>query len=296
MTKREKRNLLLGLAFTSPWIAGIALFIVYPVLASFWYSFCEYSVLTDAVFIGLGNYVDLFTDEVFWKSLYNTFYYAGFAIPLGTLTAIVLALLLNTGVRGLSVYRTVFFIPYLVPMISLAILWMWIFNSEFGVLNYALSRIGLQGPGWLENPSWTKPAFVLMSVWTVGNAVVIYLASLQDVPVSLYEAADIDGARWYHKIRHVTLPMISPVILFNIIMSLITTLQVFAVPYVMTFPNPGQPARSALFYTMYLYDNGFRYLRMGYACAMAVILFLIILALTYCFLRLTRKHVHYMGH
>jgi multiple sugar transport system permease protein len=295
LTKREKRNLWLGLAFTSPWIVGFLTFTLYPVLASLYYSFCEYSVLTKPVFIGLGNYTDLLADDVFWKSVYNTLFYGAFALPLGTFLALILGLLLNTGIQGLSVYRSIFFIPSIVPMISMSLLWLWIFNPEYGVLNYALSLIGLHGPSWLQDPHWTKPAFILMSAWTVGNAVVIYLAALQDVPAALLEAAEIDGALWYHKLLHVTLPQLSPVILFNVLMGLIATLQVFAVPYVMTFPNPGQPARSALFYTMYLYDNGFTYLRMGYACAMAVILFLIILGLTFLVLRLSKRHVHYRG-
>lgn len=295
MTGREKHNLKLGLAFTAPWIVGLSLFTLYPVGASFLYSFCDYSVLTKPVFVGLGNYVDLFTDEVYWHSVYNTFYYAAFLLPLGTLAALVLALLLNTDIRGKSAYRSLFFLPSIIPMISMAILWLWIFNPKFGLLNYALSLLGITGPSWLQDPLWTKPAFILMGVWTVGNAVVIYLAALQDVPQSLYEAADIDGARWFHKVRHVTLPMISPAIFFNLIMGLITALQVFAVPYVMTFPIPGQPAGSSLFYTMYLYDNAFRYLRMGYACAMAVVLFLLILGLTWLILRLSKSRVHYRG-
>ena len=285
----------MGLAFTSPWVVGLLVFTLYPVLASFYYSLCDYSVLTKPVFVGTANYADLFTDEVYWKSVYNTFFYGLFALPLGTAAAIVLALLLNTGIRGLSLYRTIFFIPSIVPMIPMAILWMWIFNAQYGVLNYLISLTGLHGPEWLQNPLWTKPAFVLMSVWTVGNAVVIYLAALQDVPESYYEAAEIDGAKWYHKIWHITLPLISPVIFFNAIMGLIGVLQIFAIPYVMTSPNPGSPARSALFYTMYLYDNAFRYLRMGYACAMAVVMFFVILGLTYLFMRVSRKHVHYMG-
>jgi len=295
MTPRERRNILIGLSFTAPWILGFGAFLLYPIVSSLVYSFTEYSVLAKPVFIGLGNYQDLLTDEVFWKSLWNTLYYAAFALPLGSLLALVLALLLNTGVKGQGFYRAAFFVPSLVPMIALAILWLWIFNPEFGVLNYALRGLGIDAPDWLGSPVWTKPAFVLMSLWGVGNAVVIYLAALQDVPESLYEAAELDGANGWQKVWHVTLPTISPIIFFNVVMGLIGCLQVFAIPYVMTFPNPGNPSRSALFYAMYLYDNAFRYLRMGYACAMAVILFLVILALTWLLFRLSRKHVHYRG-
>jgi len=294
MTRRERQNLWWGLAFTAPWLVGLGVFTLYPVLASFYYSFCEYNVLTKPVFIGFGNYQDLVTDGIFWRALYNTFYYASLSLPLGTVLAVALAMLLNSGVRGMTLYRTIFFIPSLVPMIAMAILWMWIFNPEFGILNYILQFAGLKGPNWLGNALWTKPAFVFMSFWSVGNAVVIYLAALQEVPVSLYESADIDGASWHHKVRHITIPMISPVIFFNFIMGLIGSLQVFAIPYVMT-GGTGQPVRSALFYAMYLYDTAFRYLKMGYACAMAVILFLIILALTAWFMKVSKKHVHYMG-
>jgi multiple sugar transport system permease protein len=177
--------------------------------------------------------------------------------------------------------------------VALAVLWLWLFNGEQGVLNYFLSLFGIRGPGWLADPGWTKPALVIAGTWSVGQAIVIYLAGLQDVPVHLYEAADLDGASWWAKIRHVTLPMISPVILFNLIMGIIGALQYFTVPYVMT--PQGQPARSAYFYIMYLYDNAFVYLKMGYASAMAWILFVVIIALTALALRLTARHVHYEG-
>jgi multiple sugar transport system permease protein len=232
-------------------------------------------------------------DEVFWKSLRNTAFYASFALPLGLIVSLGLALLLNTGLRGMALYRTIFFLPSLVPLVALAVLWLWIFNGEQGVLNYFLSLFGIRGPGWLADPAWTKPALVIAGIWGVGQAIVIYLAGLQDVPVHLYEAADLDGAGWWSKIRHVTLPMISPVILFNLIMGIIGALQYFTVPYVMT--PQGQPARSAYFYIMYLYDNAFVYLKMGYASAMAWILFVIIIVLTALALRLTARHVHYEG-
>jgi multiple sugar transport system permease protein len=270
---------------------GLGLFMLYPVLASLYYSFSEYSVLDRAHLTGLANYADLLRDELFWKSLGNTLFYSALSVPLGLGLALALALFLNSGVRGLTVYRTIFFLPALVPMVALAVLWLWIFNGEYGVLNIFLSKLHLPAPGWLTEPSWSKPALVLLSMWGTGHAMVIFLASLQDVPVHLYEAADLDGATWWHKVRHVTLPMISPVLLFNGIMGIIGSLQFFAVPYIMT-PN-GQPARSAYFYAMYLYDNAFLYLKMGYASAMAWILFLLILLLTLLSLRLAGRYVHY---
>ena len=292
MTPRQKRELRYGLLFASPWIVGMAVFVLYPVLASLYYSFCYYSVLTEPRFIGLGNYLDLFTDSVFWISVLNTFYYAIFALPLGIAISISLAMLLVMKLRGVTVYRTIFFLPSLLPVVALSILWLWIFNGEYGVLNYALGKLGIPGPNWLAEKNWAMPALIIMSFWGVGHMVVIYLAALQDVPQALYEAAELDGANWWHKACHVTLPMISPVIYFNLIMGIIGTLQIFAQPYIMT---QGGPGRATLFYTVYLYDNGFRYLRMGYASAMAWILFIIILVLTLLATRASRKHVYYEG-
>ncbi|MBI2297399.1 MAG: sugar ABC transporter permease [Armatimonadetes bacterium] len=283
----------LGLCFVAPWLIGLALFQIYPIAASFWFSLCDYSVLQPAHFIGLGNYHDLAGDDVFWLALRNTLGYAAIALPLGLVTALATAILLNSGVRGMAFYRTFFFLPSLVPAVASAILWLWLLNGEYGVLNVLLGKAGVKGPGWLSDPLWTKPALVLMSLWGVGNTMVIFLAGLQDVPQQLYEAADLDGAGWLGKLRHVTLPMVSPVILFNLIMGIIGSLQMFAVPYIM-LPG-GQPARSGYFYTEYLYDNALPYLQMGYASAMAWILFLITLACTFAALRLSQRHVHYEG-
>jgi len=298
MTSREIRSIRNGLLFISPWIAGFAAFTIYPLAASFYYSLCDYSVLKPPVFVGGANYHELLTDPVLWKSLYNTMYFAVFFLPLATLLAIVLALLLNTGVRGMTIYRTIFFLPSLTPLVALGILWMWMLNGEYGVVNYVLNMVlnplGLQAPIWLQSTAWSKPAIILMSLWGVGHAVVIYLAGLQDIPKQLYEAAELDGARWFSKVRHITIPLLSPAIFFNVVMGLISALQVFALPYVLT-DGTGGPARSTTFYTMYLYNSAFRYLRMGYACAMAWILFLIILALTLLVYRMSRKRVHYGG-
>jgi multiple sugar transport system permease protein len=311
--KTRHRETITALLFASPWIAGFCIFMVYPLLAAVYYSFCDYSVLRPAVFIGTANYTDLAGDSVFWTTLGNTLKYAVMALPLGLVVAISLALMLNAKVRGMTVYRTIFFVPSLVPQVSLAILWLWIFNGEHGIINEVIHRavapfhvgpfhIGpltiprisqIQGPNWLNDVAWSKPALVLMSVWGAGNAIVIYLAGLQDVPQQLYEAADLDGAGWWSKTWNVTIPMLSPVILFNGIMGIIGTLQIFAVPYIM-FPG-GSPARSTYFYTSYLYDNAFIYHKMGYACAMGWIMFLIILILTLVALRMSERHVYYGG-
>lgn len=292
MTTRTKEKVA-GVLFASPWFIGFGVFMLYPLVASIYYSFCDYSVLKPPVWIGGENYAELMGDEVFWLTLKNTAIYAAFALPLGMVVAIGLAMLLNTKVKGMTFYRTVFFLPSLVPMVSLAVLWLWVLNGEHGVLNEVLRLVGIQGPNWLGDVAWSKPSLVLLGVWGVGNAVLIYLAGLQDVPVSLLEAAELDGASAWGKTRNVTIPMISPVILFNLIMGIIGTLQVFTVPYVM-FPG-GSPARSTYFYAMYLFDNAFRYNKMGYASAMGWIMFLVILALTMLALKLSEKHVHYGG-
>ena len=281
--------------FISPWIVGFLGFTLYPVLASIFYSFCDYDVLTSPVWVGGLNYRDMFTDTIFWKSLYNTLFFAALALPLGLAASLTVAILLNQSVCGRSVFRAIYFLPSLVPLVAGAMIWLWILNGNYGLLNHGLKMIGIsKPPQWLTDPNWTKPAIILMAVWGVGHSMVIYLAALQDVPRSLYESADLDGASWWAKLRHVTLPMISPVIYFNLIMGIIGSLQVFARPYVM-LGRTGGPNRSALFYAVYLYQNAFEYRQMGYACAMAWVLFLMILFLTWVATRSTRRLIYYAG-
>lgn len=294
MTSLERHNLRVGLLFISPWILGFLVFTVYPVVASLFFSFCDYDVLSEPVWVGAMNYRDMAVDAVFWKSLVNTLLFSVMALPLGMILALLLAILLNQPVRCRGAFRAIFFLPSLVPMVAGAMVWLWILNGKLGLLNQFLGTLGItHPPQWLSDPLWTKPSLVLMGLWGVGNSVVIYLASLQDVPQSLYEAAEIDGASAWMRLRHVTLPMISPVIYFNLIMGIIGTLQTFASAYVMF--NGGGPNRSALFYAVYLYQNAFEFRQMGYACAMAWILFLLILGLTWLATRMTQKHVFYSG-
>lgn len=293
MTRGERRQLALGLLFISPWIVGFLAFTLYPMIASIYYSFCDYDVLSRPVWIGTLNYRDMATDPVFWKSLRNTLYFAAFSLPLGLFLSVAIAMLLNHDVRGRAVYRTCYFLPSLVPLVAVAMLWIWIFNGSFGLLNQFLLLLGVKGPNWLADESWTKPSLVLASLWGVGGSMVIYLAALQEVPRDLYESADLDGANAWHKIRHITIPMISPVIYFNLVMGIIGSLQQFALPYVML--GGSGVNRSALFYATYIYENAFSYNQMGYACAMAWVLFLLIVALTWLATRATRRHVHYGG-
>ncbi|HEY3782391.1 MAG TPA: sugar ABC transporter permease [Fimbriimonadaceae bacterium] len=287
----KSRDLRIGLLFASPWIIGFCVFLLYPVVASLRYSFTSYSVLNPPRYIGLANYQELAGDSVFWGTMKNTLLYLIGAVPLMTVVAIGLALLLNTKVKGMAFYRAMFFMPSLVPMVAQGTLFLWIFNGDYGVLNTPFRKLGLTPPNWLGDPTWTKWTLVLIAIWGCGQAMILYLAGLQDVPASLYEASELDGAGLWQKTKNVTLPMLSPVILFNVIMGIIGAIQLFAVPYVM-FPD-GQPARSTYFVTSYLYDNAFNYQRMGYASAIAWVMFVVTLILTLFAIRFSDRHVHY---
>lgn len=293
MTRGERHNLLKGLGFISPWVVGFLVFGLYPLGASLYYSFCDYDILNEPVVVGTLNYQEMAGDSVFWISVYNTVYFALFSIPLGLFTALMIAVLLNQKVVGRSVFRTVYFLPSIVPLIGVAMIWLWIFNGDLGLINYVISLFGLQGPGWLTDEQWVKPTLVLSGVWQVGGTIVIFLAALQDVPRSLYESAEIDGATPAVQLRHITIPMISPAIYFCLVMGIIGALQEFVRPYVML--GGSGPNRSALFYAVNLYDNAFRYLNMGYACALAWVLFVVIVLLTWGVTVMSRKHVHYGG-
>jgi len=304
MTGQERRNLRTGILFISPWIVGFLAFCAYPLVSSIYFSLCDYSVLSPAAFVGTQNYRDLATDEVFWTALYNTFFFAAFAIPLGLFVSLSLAILLNFEVRCRGIFRTIFFLPSLVPMVCLAVLWQWLLNGELGLVNATINPVldvfnhalgtHWQAPNWLLEARYAKWGIIFTVLWGTGNAVVIFLAGLQDVPAHLYESADIDGASFWQKTLHITLPILSPVIYFNMIMGVIGSFQVFAVPYVMTGGGDG-PGRSLLFLATYLYQNAFDYWNMGYACAIGVILFAIILFLTLIATKVSARHVYYAG-
>lgn len=291
MTRRAKeaRD---GYLFVSPWMIGFLVFLVYPLAASLYYSFCDYSVLKKPVFMGMDNFVRLFHDEVFWTCVKNTAYFTALFLPLSLILALGLAMLLNTRVWGMSVYRTIFYLPSLLPLVATSCLFLWVFDSK-GIINALLLAIHVHGPDWLASTSWSKITIILLSLWGVGNTMIIYLAGLQEVPQSLYEAAELDGAKAWAKTKTVTLPMISPVILFNLIIGIVGSIQIFTVPYVM-FPQ-GTPSNSTYFYAEYLYDNAFKFHEMGYACAMGWILFIVTLLLTLVSLKISNKHVYYGG-
>jgi len=292
MNAKELKQFGTGLAFVSPWLVGFLGLTLVPVGMSLYYSFCDFPLLQEPVPVGLDNYRELAADPVFWRSLRTTGYYALLALPAGLLVSLGLALLLNAGAAGQAAYRTAIFLPSLVPAVASAMLWTWIFNRKLGLLNVVLGYLGVTGPGWLTQPQWVIPALALMSLWGVGYTVVVYLAGLQDVPVELYEAAEIDGALGWRRLWHVTLPALSPVIFFNLVMAVIGTLQVMTTPFVMT---GGGPARSSYFITMYLYDTAFAHLKMGYASAMAWVQLLIVITLTALAFWTSKRWVHYAG-
>lgn len=280
-----------GWLFISPWLLGFTLLVAYPFAYSFYLSFCRYDVLSPPSWVGLQNYRNLFAhDPLFWKSLYNTFYYAVFSVPLGIVAGVALALLLSTDIRGLSVYRTIFYLPSIVPMVASSILWIWLLNPQMGLINTILRLFGMEGPAWLGSTAWSKPSLILMSIWACGGSMIIYLAGIKDIPSTLYEAAKVDGANVLQRTVHITLPMLTPVIFFNLVMGVINAFQYFTQAYVMTF---GLPENSTLFYSMYLFNNAWLYLNMGYASAMAWILFSIVMAATLLLFGTHTRWVHY---
>jgi len=294
--KAEHRQ---GWLFVSPWVIGFLLLTAGPMVYSLYLSFTASSLLSPPQFIGLENYQRMFADPVFYRSLGNTAYYALLGVPLGMLLSLALALLLDAPVRGLSVFRTLFFLPSVTNTVAMSILWLWLLNPEFGLINLALGALGIEGPLWLQSEAWAKPALVLMSFWTVGGQMIICLAALQGVPPELKEAAAIDGAGPVRRFFAVTLPMISPALLFNFIMGLVGALQVFTQAFVMTGGvqpgSEGGPNQSTLFIVLYIYKKAFQEYDMGYASALAWALFVIITLCTWLAWKISRSRVHYEG-
>ena len=289
----QTRHIINGLLFASPWLIGITAFWIYPVLASAYYSFTEFNGVHAPVWIGTANYVKLFTgDADFWQSVYNTVYFAGISIPLAIIFAFGLAMMLNAKIRFQVVYRTIYFLPTLVPEVALALVWVYLFTPGSGLINVPFYWFGKRGPCWMTCAQWSKPTLILLALWMIGQQIILYLAGLQDVPQDLYDAADVDGANRFHKFRHVTLPMLTPVIFFHLVTSLIGAFQFFTVPYIMTGGN-GFPAGSTLFYSIYMYKNAFQYFNMGYASAMAWLLFMATLVITLIIFRTARLWVFY---
>jgi len=287
LERKEARQFYL---FISPWLIGFVLFGGGPIIASALISFTDWSLLNSPRWIGLANYQQMFQDPLFYTSLKNTLYFGVGSVLLGVVTSFLLALLLNQKVRGMAFFRTVFYLPSVVSGIATALLWVNIFHPDFGLINYVLSWFGIQDPGWLTSEQWVIPALIIMSAWGAGGTMIIYLAGLQGIPAYLYEAAAIDGATWWSKFWHVTVPMMSPVIFFNVLTGFIASLQAFVLILVMT---NGGPANGSMVYGLYIYREAFQYFNMGYASALAWVLFIIIIIFTFVQLRLAQRWVHY---
>ncbi len=291
--KMSTREALNGYLFFSPGLIGFLVFMAFPILFSLYLSFTSYNMYNSPKWIGLLNYRIIFTqDDLFYKSLYNTLYYVAISVPLNTIFGILIAVLMNQKIRGMRLFRTIFFLPSVVSGVAVALLWQWILDGNFGLLNTFLSKIGIAGPGWLTDENWSKFSLILMNLWAVGGGMIVYLAGLQGVPRSLYEAATVDGAGRIRQFFTITIPMLSPTIFFNVIMGILGGFQVFLQAYIMT---GGGPNNSTLFYAFYLYNKAFKDLQMGYASALAWILLIISMLLTLVVFATSKRWVYYEG-
>lgn len=290
--KLSKYNALYGYLLISPWLIGFLIFTLIPMIASLYLSFTNCELLKQTQWIGLANYNRLVNDKLVGIALYNTAYYVFIGVPIRLIFALLLAVLLNQKIRGTTIFRTLFYLPSVTSSVAMALLWIWLFNPDFGLINYMLSLMGVKGPGWLIDARWSKPALIIMSLWGVGPTMVIFLAGLQGIPESLYEAAILDGATNFKRFINITIPLLSPVILFNLIIQIIHSFQVFTAAYVMT---GGGPVNSTLFYVLYLFRVAFQFLEMGYGSALAWVLFIIILIFTIIQMKLSSYWVYYEG-
>ena len=291
----RRREAIAGLAFTMPWIISLLVFTAYPVLASVYFSFTKYTVVQPPEWAGLDNYRTMFTnDPSLGVAVRNSAWYALVSVPLGLVASFVLALLLNMSAKGIGVYRTLFYLPVLAPPVVATITFMLMFSPDNGLVNAALQTVGLPTPGWLNDPAWSKTTLVIMSMWGLGASTLIFLAGLKEVPQSLLESAAIDGAGPWSRFRHVTIPLLSPVILFNLVMGVINSFQVFTSAFI-AGGTAGEPLESTLMYVVLIYRNAFRYFAMGYASALSVALFVAVLAVTLLIFWSSRRWVFYAG-
>jgi len=282
-----------GRLFVLPWVLGFVIFTAGPMLYSFYLAFTDYDVLSPPRWVGPVNFVRALTDDpLFWVALFNTAYYVLIAVPLYLVASFLVALAVNQRVAGIHIYRTIYYLPSITPLVASSILWLMMFQSDFGLVNSVLTELGLPTRKWLFDPEVAKLVFVVMGFWAIGSSMVTFLAGLQSISEALYDAAAIDGAGVWARFRHVTVPMMTPLIFFNLILGIIGSFQVFTSAYIIT---RGGPANSTLFYVLYLYDNGWQFLKMGYASALAWILFVIVLAFTVLQFKLADRWVYYEG-
>ena len=295
LSREERRNLGLGLLFISPWLFGFVTLLIYPIVYSFSLSFTRYSGFGEPQWIGIDNYTRMISDPLFWKSTFNTLYYTALAVPIGVVVAIVLALAMNTRVREVAIYRAALYLPSVLPVFALTFIFVVLLNPGFGLVNYVLRVVGLPSPDWIGDPAWTKLALVLLAQLGAGQVALIFLAGLRAIPRDLYESAEIDGAGAVSRFRHITLPMLTPLILYDLILGLSLGLQVFTQAFVMTGggARAAGPDNSLLFYVFHLYKNAFQFSQMGYAEAMAVVLFIVSLAIAFAVFRWARGWVYY---
>jgi multiple sugar transport system permease protein len=295
LSAMRRQEAIEGVLYTSPWIIGFIVFVAGPLIASMYLSFTKYNVLRPPEFIGLQNYVYAFTkDDLFLPSIGRTFYYALLSVPLAMVGSLFVAVLLNQKLKGTAFWRTMYFLPTLTPLVAAALLWRWMLNPDVGLVNYLLGLIGIDGPGWLSSIQWAIPALVLMGLWaSVGGArMIIFLAGLQDVPMEMLEAAEIDGAGLWAKFWHVTMPLLTPTIFFNLVLGIIFALRTFEVAFIST---AGGPARATWFISLHIYQNAFVSFDMGYASALAWLFFIIVFGMTYLQFRLSGRWVFYAG-
>ncbi len=291
-TPGRRREVVLGYLFAAPWLIGFVVFGLYPMAMSLYYSLCRYDVLRFPEFIGSGNYVNLLTqDSYFWTSVWNTLIYTVLRTPLAIAGSLLLAVLVNRARWGVRVFRTVFFLPSILSGVVVSVLWLWLFNPQYGLINSVLNLAGIEGPLWLQSTAWSKPSLVLMSLWSIGGGrMIVFLAALQTIPQHLYESVDLDGGGFWAKFFHVTVPMISPIIFLWTVLEVIFSFQVFTEAYVMT---KGGPLNSTLFYNLYLYTKAFDDFDMGYASALAWLLLVVSLVVTLIQFRVGKRWVHY---
>jgi multiple sugar transport system permease protein len=289
LTMARRRNIT-GWLFVSPFVLGFLLWFVAPALTAVYLVFHRWNMIAPPKFIGLENIEKLLSDPLLWQSLKATTIFTVGSVPLGLAFSFFLALLINNKVRGIPIFRTIFYLPSIVPAVANAVLWAWMFNTEFGLLNIILRGVGLERVRWLQDPAVALPALILMSLWGAGNAMIIFLAGLQGIPDTFYEAAEIDGAGRWDKLRHVTLPLMSPIIFFNLVIGIIGSFQVFTTGFLIT---DGGPQNSTLFLVLYIYRNAFEYLDMGYAATLSWLLFIIIMILTVVVFKFYGSRVYY---
>ncbi|GAA4041983.1 carbohydrate ABC transporter permease [Nonomuraea soli] len=287
LARRESRRFLL---FALPWVIGFVFFSGGPIIASIAISFTQWDLLGTPRWIGLDNYDKLLGDDVFWTALDNTLYFGAGSAVLSVIVNLAMALLLNMRLRGQAIFRTIIYMPSVLSGIATALLWIHVLHPDYGLINHLLGSVGIQGPGWLIDQDWAVPGLILMSVWTTGNAMIIFLAGLQGVPVSLYEAAQLDGAGWWSRFRHVTVPMMSPVIFFNLVVGFIGSLQAFQL---ILFMTDGAPGNASLVLGLYVYRYAFKFFDMGYASTIAWALFFVVIVFTALQFLLARRWVHY---